>query len=127
MVAQFKRNRAFLQLLGGGDHGDVAHRHAAILLRHVEIPEPLRFSLFFQAVHERNVALDFRIAAQGRPALPPRAFKNIRRVRKLRLQRDQFVAHEVFYASAQFFFFLGQAKIHDDSRCLEPIYHSCIQ
>ena len=85
MVAELKWDGRFLQLLGYGDHGDIADIESAIFFGNVEIPKTGGFRFLLQAFHDFDITTNLRIAAQLRAAFPPAAFKNIRRVQKLRL------------------------------------------
>ena len=61
----------FLQLLGYGDHGDIADIESAIFSGNVEIPKTGGFRFLLQAFHEFDIATNLGIAAQLRAAFPP--------------------------------------------------------
>src|SRR4029434_11076363 len=85
MIAELNWDGCFLQLLGYGDHGDIADIESAIFSGNVEIPETGGFRFLLQAFHEFDIATNLGIAAQLRAAFPPAAFKDVRRVQELRL------------------------------------------
>src|SRR5215468_1966424 len=113
MVAELEGDGCFLQLLGYGDHGDIADIEATVFFGNIEIPKASGFGLLFQAFHDFDIPTNLRIAAQLRPALPPATFKDIRRAEKLRLQRNQFVTNESLDFFAQILFSVRETKIHD--------------
>ena len=124
MVAKLKWDRCFLQLFGYGDHGDIADIESAIFFGNVEIPKTGGFRFLLQAFHDFDIATNLRIAAQLRAAFPPAAFKNIRRVQKLRLQRNQFVANEFLDFFAQALFSTRKTKVHNmQSGFRSPLSH----
>src|SRR5262249_28898402 len=113
MVAELEGDGCFLQLLGYGDHGDIADIEATVFFGNIEIPKSGGFGFLLQALHDFDIATNLGIAAQLRSAFPPAPFKNIRRAEKLRLQRNQFVANEFLDFFAQILFSVRETKIHD--------------
>src|SRR4029434_5102354 len=124
MVTELEGNGRFLQLFGYGDHGDIADIESTIFCGNVEIPKTGGFRFLLQDFHDFDVTTNFRIAAQLRPAFPPAAFKNIRRVQKLRLQGNTFVANEFLDFFAQAFFSTRKTKVHNmQSSFRSPLSH----
>src|SRR5215813_2967285 len=112
MVAELEGDGCFLQLLGYGDHCDIADIEAAIFFGNIEIPKASGFGFLLQAFHDFDIPTNLRIAAQLGSALPPATFKDIRRAEKLWLQRNQFVANKFVDFFAQILFSVRETKIH---------------
>src|ERR1051325_949629 len=112
MIAQLERNRALFELLCPRDQRDIADFQAAILFRHVEVPQPFGFRFHLEIFHDAEVALDLGIFTRFDPAFPSAALENVGSVGDFRLQWDELITNESLDTLAQTFFFGGETKVH---------------